>query len=123
MSTLKVNRIEPRTGDTVEIVGFEAPTTPIKAWVRFNGTPNPPNVICSKGVSSITDNGVGQYQVNFTNPFGATDKMTAMCTSKSDNGRLNSFTQIYNVNYISVDCLFSLDLTDMDSINLWVIEE
>ena len=24
MSTLKVNRIEPRTGDTVEIVGFEA---------------------------------------------------------------------------------------------------
>lgn len=27
MSTLKVNRIEPRTGDTVEIVGFTSALT------------------------------------------------------------------------------------------------
>jgi hypothetical protein len=29
MSTLKVNRIEPRTGDTVEIVGFDVPSKSI----------------------------------------------------------------------------------------------
>ena len=65
MSTLKVNRIEPRTGDTVDIVGFEAPTTPVKAWVNFNGT----GVVAIRdemNVSSITDNGVGDYTVNFT---------------------------------------------------------
>ena len=68
MSTLKVNRIEPRTGDTVEIVGFEAPTTPVKAWVNFNGT----GVVAIRdemNVSSITDNGAGDYTVNFETAF------------------------------------------------------
>ena len=64
MSTLKVNRIEPRTGNTVEIVGFEAPTTPVTAWVNFNGT----GTVAIKdemNVSSITDDGVGEFTVNF----------------------------------------------------------
>ena len=46
-----------------------------RAWVNFNGTLNvspattpPTNVIRASGnVSSITDNGVGDYTVNFTN--------------------------------------------------------
>ncbi|WP_320194954.1 hypothetical protein RMR10_011870 [Agrobacterium rosae] len=37
----------------------------IKAWVNFNGT-GTPAIRASRNVSSITDNGVGDYRVNFT---------------------------------------------------------
>ena len=71
MSTLKVNRIEPRTGDTVEIVGLDIPEVPeypigqVRAWVNFDGT-GTVAIRESLNVSSITDNGVGHYTVNFT---------------------------------------------------------
>ena len=68
MSTLKVNRIEPRTGDTVEIVGLDIPEpteSPVKAWVNFNGT-GTVAIRDSMNVSSITDNATGQYFVNFS---------------------------------------------------------
>ena len=76
MSTLKVNRIEPRTGDTVEIVGFEAPTTPVKAWVNFDGT-GVVSIRDAMNVSSITDNGVGDYTVNFETPMPDADYSVA----------------------------------------------
>ena len=82
MSTLKVNRIEPRTGDSVEIVGFEAPTTPVKAWVNFNGT-GTVAIRNSMNVSSITDLGVGHYTVNFDNPMSNTDYAAHMSVSPS----------------------------------------
>jgi hypothetical protein len=37
----------------------------VKAWVNFNGT-GTVAIVSSKNVSSITDNGVGTYTVNFT---------------------------------------------------------
>lgn len=43
-----------------------------KAWVNFNGT----GTIAARdsfNVASLTDNGVGQYTVNFTNNMGVTD--------------------------------------------------
>ena len=67
MSTLKVNRIEPRTGDTVEIVGLDIPEpteSPVKAWVNFDAT-GTVAIRESMNVSSITDVMVGSYQVNF----------------------------------------------------------
>ena len=64
MSTLKVNRIEPRTGDTVEIVGLESTESPVKAWVNFNGT-GTVAIRESMNISSITDVDVGTYHVNF----------------------------------------------------------
>jgi hypothetical protein len=36
-----------------------------KAWVQFNGT-GTPAIRASFNVSSITDNGVGDYTINFT---------------------------------------------------------
>jgi hypothetical protein len=39
-----------------------------KAWVNFNGT-GTPAIRASYNVSSITDNGTGDYTVNFTNAF------------------------------------------------------
>jgi hypothetical protein len=39
-----------------------------KAWVNFDGT-GTPAIRASYNVSSITDNGTGDYTINFTNAF------------------------------------------------------
>jgi hypothetical protein len=43
-----------------------------KAWVNFNGT-GTVAIRASYNVSSITDNGTGDYTVNFTNAFSDTN--------------------------------------------------
>lgn len=43
-----------------------APVYACRAWVNFNGTGSPITIYGSGNVSSITDNGVGEYTVNFT---------------------------------------------------------
>ena len=43
-----------------------------KAWVNFNGT-GTPAIRGSYNVSSITDNGTGDYTINFTNAFANTN--------------------------------------------------
>jgi hypothetical protein len=56
MSTLKVNAIQNTSGVTKYLA---------QAWVNFNGT----GTVAINGqgnVSSITDNGVGDYTINFT---------------------------------------------------------
>jgi len=56
MSTLRVNTLQTQAG--VEV--YTA-----KAWVNFNGT----GTVAIRGagnVSSITDNGTGDYTINFT---------------------------------------------------------
>jgi len=78
MSTLRVNRIEPRTGDSVEIVGLEAPAASVKAWVNFNGAETV-SIRASANVSSITDNGTGDYTVNFTNPMPDNNYSVSIC--------------------------------------------
>jgi hypothetical protein len=50
-----------------------ASTVPVaKAWVNFNGDATPA-IRASYNVSSITDNGTGDYTVNFTNAFADTN--------------------------------------------------
>lgn len=43
-----------------------------KAWVNFNGT-GTVAINASHNVSSITDNGTGDYTVNYTTPMTAAD--------------------------------------------------
>ena len=43
-----------------------------KAWVNFNGT-GVINIRDSFNISSITDNGVGNYTINFSTPFANTN--------------------------------------------------
>jgi len=67
MSTLKVTNIQA-TGETASraVSGVAA------AWVNFNGT----GTIATRdsvNVASLTDNGPGDYTVNFSNAFGAAD--------------------------------------------------
>jgi hypothetical protein len=56
MSTLKVTTIQNLSGTEVYTA---------KAWVNFNGT-GTVAIRASGNVSSITDNGTGDYTVNFT---------------------------------------------------------
>lgn len=56
MSTIRVNAIQ----DTAGVERFTA-----RAWVNFNGT-GTVAIRAAGNVSSITDNGVGDYTVNFT---------------------------------------------------------
>ena len=67
-STIRVDNVAPSAGGTSRslVRGTAA------AWVNFNGT----GTIAprdSENVSSLTDNGTGDYTVNFSNAFGAAD--------------------------------------------------
>ena len=63
MSTLRVNTLQTQAG--VEV--YTA-----KAWVNFNGT-GTVAIRASGNVSSITDNGTGDYTVNFTSAMTDTN--------------------------------------------------
>jgi hypothetical protein len=67
MSTLRVNTIQNVAGTGTPAIDGVA-----KAWVNFNGT----GTVAIRGsynVSSITDNGTGNYTVNFTNAMPDTN--------------------------------------------------
>ena len=60
MSTLRVNTIQNNTGGQPAIDGTA------KAWVNFDGT-GTVAIRASFNVTSITDNGTGEYTINMTN--------------------------------------------------------
>ena len=67
MSTIRVDNFGPSAGGTTYSARGIA-----KAWVNFNGT----GTIAardSENVSSLTDNGTGDYTVNFSNAFAASN--------------------------------------------------
>ena len=79
MSQLNVDSIKDRTGaDQPNIVGVA------KAFVNFNGT-GTVAIRSSFNVSSITDNGTGDYTVNFTNALEDAD-YAASITAKGISG-------------------------------------
>jgi len=61
MSTLHCNTVETSSGGAVTLTG----QTAAKAWLQFDGT-GTVSIRESGGVASITDNGTGDYTVNFT---------------------------------------------------------
>lgn len=68
MSTLKTDNLSTTSGNA------SAPVETIvrgsaKAFVNFDASSGTPIIRNSLNVSSITDNGVGDYTVNFTNPL------------------------------------------------------
>ena len=67
MSTLKTNTLSNVAG-TASTAIENAINGSAKAWVNFNGT-GTVAIRQSYNVSSITDNGLGIYTINFTNPM------------------------------------------------------
>jgi len=53
-----VSKLDTATGS--------APSYSARAWVAFDATSGTPSINASGNISSITDNGVGDYTLNFT---------------------------------------------------------
>jgi hypothetical protein len=64
MSTLKLDTLSNKAG-TASVPSDTIVSGTAKAWVNFNGT-GTVAIRRSFNVSSITDNGTGSYNVNFT---------------------------------------------------------
>jgi len=58
----------------------DAPMFACRAWVNFNGT-GTVAIMASGNVSSITDNGVGNYTINFINSIQDTNYATVATAS------------------------------------------
>jgi hypothetical protein len=80
MSTLKVNAIQNTSGVEKYLAS---------AWVNFDGT-GTPAIRASGNVSSITDNGTGDYTVNFTNAF-ADANYASTGSAQSQPGTFDAF--------------------------------
>ena len=61
MSNIRIDNIAPSAGGTYR----NAPRGIAAAWANFDGT-GTPAIRDSENVGSITDNGTGDYTVNFT---------------------------------------------------------
>lgn len=79
MSTIKVNAIQNTSG--VEV--YTA-----KAWVNFNGT-GTVAIRAAGNVSSITDNGVGDYRVNFTSAMTDSNYSVVVTSRRSTAADMN----------------------------------
>ncbi len=84
MSTLRTDTIQNAAGTksvpTATVVDGSA-----KAWVNFNGT-GTVAIRVAFNVSSITDNGVGNYTANFTTALADADYALVGATTGSNNG-------------------------------------
>jgi len=69
----------------------------LKAWVNFNGT-GTPAIRASGNVSSITDNGTGNYTVNFTT---AISDANYACTATGDGTTSSTHCWVYASTYTS----------------------
>jgi hypothetical protein len=61
-----------------------------KAWVNFNGT-GTPAITVSFNCSSITDNGVGDFSINFTTAFSSADYCGVTCVHSDNTAAMVSY--------------------------------
>lgn len=64
-------------------------TQQIKAWVTFDGDDGgTPSILDSNNVDSITDNGTGNYTINFTDAFANNDYAVSVSGKRTTTGAL-----------------------------------
>ena len=80
MSTLRVNTLQNAAGTSDPAISGAA-----KAWVNFNGT-GTVAIRASFNVTSITDNGTGQYTINFTNSLTDANYSGVVTTGQVSDG-------------------------------------
>lgn len=82
MSTVKTNALQAVAGGALAAIADLVNGT-ARAWINFNGT-GTPAIRASYNVSSITDNGVGDYTINFTTALpDANYTMAGSCSTSS----------------------------------------
>jgi hypothetical protein len=92
MSTIRVDNFGPSAGGTTYSARGIA-----KAWVNFDGT----GTIAardSENVSSLTDNGTGNYTINFSSAFGAGDY--AATAGSSDGGPVHILRSFATTSFV-----------------------
>ena len=85
MSTLKADTIQSTGGGAATLTKQSA----AKAWVNFNGT----GTIASRdstGISSLSDNGTGDYSVNFSNAFNSANYVFQGASQLDQSGFANN---------------------------------
>lgn len=125
MSTLRVNAVVNNTGGNTATVNGAQPINSssnqiAKAWVNFNGT-GTVAIRASFNVSSITDNGVGIYTLNFTTAMPNADYSVAgVCQFDSTNGRSPRVfhAMIYNTTSLRINTVSTASSEDLPYINV-----
>jgi hypothetical protein len=120
-STLVLKNGVANTPPTIQDSAGTQVGTFCRAWVNFNGT-GAIAIRASANVSSITDNGTGNYTVNFTTAMSdANYSVTAL--SSRDASTSNIITQIDGTTFTSSACrLRTFDLANggQDALNACV---
>ena len=92
MSTLRCTNLQDTSGSnsltTAQIYNGAA-----KAWVNFNGT-GTVAIRAQFNVSSITDNGTGNYTVNFSTAMPDANYCAVACSSRTDSA--NGYGNVYS---------------------------
>ena len=99
MSTLNVANIQSLTTSTLPVIKDSAGTEKgqfVKTWVNFNG--DTATIRDSFNISSLVDNGVGNYTLNFTVAFSNTNYCFTDSGDETNGGNreLNNVTQNTN---------------------------
>ena len=104
-STIRVDNFGPSAGGTTYSARGIA-----KAWVNFDGT----GTIAardSENVSSLTDGGAGDYEINFSNSFAAADYSIVatgnIATNNSGRSVSAPASDTYTVSAVGVRCFRS----------------
>jgi hypothetical protein len=101
MSTLRVNNITDASGGSS---GLSVPGA-AKAWVNFKGT-GTVAIRASGNVTSITDNGTGRYDINFTSAMPDTNyAAVAPCSLTGAGGQtVTTGAATYSTTAVSIGC-------------------
>ncbi len=98
-------------------------SSPVKAWVNFNGT-GTPAIRGSFNVSSITDNGTGDYTINFTNALADANYavvITAGGTSTAVNNSAVGWAAVYAAGSVRIAISDNNADTNIDFPNVNVV--
>lgn len=90
MSTLKINTLSNVAG-TQSTAVENAINGSAKAWVNFNGT-GTVAIRQAYNVSSITDNGTGDYTLNFTTAFADADYAAVYGCNSGNSYNANNYS-------------------------------
>ena len=100
-SAVVSDNFETSTGAIPQLGGADVTTRLSSAWVNFNGT-GTVAIRASYNVSSITDNSVGNYTVNFTNAMADANYSANVTTGFSANGSLVGGTNVFAVGSLGI---------------------
>ena len=102
MSTLKAANIQSTTtgAPTFKTSAGTEIGQLTKAWVNFNGE-NTVAISDDLNVSSITDSGTGNYQINFTNDMGNSNYAAVVSSYMSASNSAAAYERIESLSTVS----------------------